>query len=905
MTSKQQEQDLFLKCLLEANVDGILAFDREFRYTTWNRAMERISGVKREQVLGQCAFELFTCLKKTGEDKYYFDALAGKSAVAENRPYTIPQSGRKGFFDGYYSPRHDEKGEVIGGVAIIRDVTDRKVTESAALDEHKRLAFHVENTPLAVIEWDHEFKVLRWSPAAQKLFGWTSEEVFGKRFSDWDFVVPEDLDAVHQVGHRQNQGQELHGISRNRNYTKLGSILHCEWYNSALYNQAGKLVSVLSLVLDVTVATRIEDALRKSEAQYRLLFESNPQAMWVYDLTTFRFLAVNDAAVRHYGYSRAEFLDMTIMDIRPPEDVELLKDHLSARDDSPDYAGEWRHRKKDGTLINVNITASKLNFAGRNAEFVLVHDVTERKKAETALRISEDRYRDLVDNSHELICTHDLEGRVLSVNPWAARVLGYPRESIIGINIRNGLLPEYRDRFDDYLRTVKTTGSARGVMKVRTATGEIRLWEYYNTLRTEGVETPIVRGMAHDVTERRQALKSEKEARMEAEAANRVKDEFLSTLSHELRTPLTAIMGWADLLLHDEVEPQKRRQAIETIFRNANSQCQLINDLLEVSRIITGKLRLDFVACELHEVIEAAAESIRPTAEAKGVRLQVLLEPNVGPVFGDHERLQQVVWNLLANGVKFTRKGGLVQITLQRINSHVEVVVTDSGVGIKPDFLPHVFDRFRQADGSTTRNYGGLGLGLAIVRHLVELHGGTAWAESGGEGQGAKFTVRLPTMTESDHKPEKVSRQPAISGFEAREKQPPSLEGLRALVIDDEIDARTLLTAMLERCGAQVVAVSSAREGLDSIENWKPDVLIADIGMPVEDGYALIKKVRALPRERGGQTPALALTAYARTEDRARALAAGYQVHLAKPVDRYDLAAVVANLAERAETAGA
>jgi PAS domain S-box-containing protein len=901
MTSKQKEEDLFLKCLLEANVDGIIAFDREFRYTTWNRAMERISGVKREDVLGKCAFDLFSCLKQTGEDEYYIAALAGESVVAENRPYIIPQSGCKGFFDGYYSPRHDEEGNVVGGVAIIRDVTDRKVAEASALDEHRRLAFHVENTPLAVIEWDQEFKVRRWSPAAQKLFGWKADEVLGKRYSDWEFVVPEDLDAVDMVGRRQNQGQELHNISRNRNYTKLGSILHCEWYNSALYTDAGKLVSVLSLVLDVTMATRIEDALRKSEAQYRLLFESNPQAMWVYDLATLRFLAVNDAAVRHYGYSRTEFLEMTIKDIRPPEDVQLLEKYLNSENAHPD-AGEWRHRKKDGSIINVDITANRLTFGGRPAEFVLVRDITERKKAEKALRISEDRYRDLVDNSHELICTHDLEGRVLSVNPWASRVLGYPQESIIGTNIRNGLLPEYRDQFDEYLRIVTTEGSARGVMKVRTATGEIRLWEYYNTLRTEGVEKPIVRGMAHDVTERRQALKSEKEARMEAEAANRVKDEFLSTLSHELRTPLTAIMGWADLLLHDEVDRDKRTQAIETIFRNANSQCQLINDLLEVSRIITGKLRLEFVACELHSVIEAAAESIRPTAEAKGVRLQVLLEPNIGPVFGDRERLQQVVWNLLSNGVKFTRKGGLVQVTLQRINSHVEIVVTDTGVGIKSDFLPHVFDRFRQADGSTTRNYGGLGLGLAIVRHLVELHGGTAWAESAGEDQGAKFTVRLPTMTLSEHQPDEVLRQPAISMVE-RDRQPASLDGLRVLVVDDEFDARVLLTAMLERCGAQVIAVGSAREGIDSVESWKPDVLIADIGMPVEDGYGLIRRVRALPKEHGGQTPALALTAYARTEDRVRALSEGYQVHLAKPVDRSELAAVVASLVERAEIA--
>lgn len=892
---EEPQEHLFLKCLLEANVDGIIAFDRDFRYTTWNRAMERISGVKSEDVLGKCAFEIFPCLRATGEDKFYLEALAGRSVVSDNRPFTM--DGRTGYFDGYYSPRHDEKGDVIGGVAIIRDVTERKVAEASALDDHKRLAFHVENTPLAVIEWDHEFRVLRWSPAAQRLFGWKAEEVLGKHFSDWEFVVPEDIEVVNQVGERQNRGTERQGISRNRNYTKLGNILHCEWYNSALYDENGKLVSVLSLVLDVTVATRIEEALRKSEAQYRLLFESNPQPMWVYDLLTLRFLAVNDAAIRHYGYSRNEFLDMTIRDIRPPEDVQLLSDYLESGNPELDHAGEWRHRKKDGTIINVEITSNRLNFAGRAAEFVLVNDITERKKAETALRISEDRYRDLVDNSHELICTHDLEGRVLSCNPWAARVLGYPVEAIVGMQIRDNLLPEYREEFDQYLHKVKTEGSARGVMKVRTATGETRLWEYYNTLRTEGVETPIVRGMAHDATERRQALQREKEARLEAEAANRVKDEFLSTLSHELRTPLTAIMGWSDLLLHNEVAPRKRRQAIETIARNANSQCQLINDLLEVSRIITGKLRLEFAACELESVVQAAVDSIRPTAEAKGVKLQVLLESNTGPIFGDRERLQQIVWNLLSNAVKFNRHGGLVQVKLQRTNSHVEVVVSDTGVGINPDFLPHVFERFRQADGSTTRTYGGLGLGLAIVRHLVELHGGAAWVESAGENQGSRFTVRFPSMVASElHAEQRIEAQaePVIERDHKR-----ALRGFRVLVVDDEFDARALVTTMLERSGAQVLAVSSTREALDSMEKWKPDVLIADIGMPIEDGYSLIRKVRALPSDRGGQIPALALTAYARTEDRIRALSEGYQMHLAKPVDRLELTTIVSKLGHK------
>ena len=896
MTKERRKQDTFLKCLLEANVDGIIAFDMDCRYTLWNRAMEEFSGVKREEVLGRSAFELFDCLKETGEDKYYLAAIAGKTVVAEARPYNIPETGRSGFFDGYYSPRHDESGSVIGGVAIIRDVTDRKRAEATAMEAH-RLAFHVENTPLAVIEWDHEFRVLRWSPAAERLFGWVSAEVLGKRFSDWNFVVPEDIEAVHEVGKRQNEGEEHHGILRNRNYTKLGSVINCEWYNSALYDERGKLISVLSLVLDITVATRIEEALRKSEAQYRLLFESNPQAMWVYDLETRRFLAVNNAAIQRYGYSRAEFLGMTIEDIRPPQEVQVLRKYLENPNPHFNQAGEWRHQTKDGTIITVEITSNRLDFEGRPAVFVLANDITERKTAEKALRDSEDRYRDLVDNSHELICTHDLEGRVISVNPWASRVLGYPQESLIGMNIRDGLLPEYRDDFDKYLEKVKNEGSAKGVMKVRTASGEVRMWEYYNTLRTQGVETPIVRGMAHDATERRQALEREKEARIEAEEANRVKDEFLSTLSHELRTPLTAIMGWSNLLLHGEVDQTRQQQAIETIARNANSQCQLIDDLLEVSRIITGKLRLDFVGCELQPVIQAAAESLRPTADAKGVKLYITLAQNLGMVMGDRERLQQVVWNLVSNAVKFTPAGGEVNVRLNRINSHLEIAVSDTGAGVHPDFLPHVFDRFRQADGSTTRAHGGLGLGLAIVRHLVELHGGEAVADSAGVGKGATFTVRFPLMLPVEppvHVDVDKNRRPAVA-----EQACVVLDGLRVLIVDDEEDARELVSVMLTKSGAAMKCASSSKEAMEIIESWRPDVLIADIGMPVEDGYGLIKRVRALPRESGGQTPALALTAYARTEDRVRALSAGYQVHLSKPVDRVELAAVVASLAER------
>jgi PAS domain S-box-containing protein len=901
LSGESFSQSLLHASLIEASVDGILAFDRECRYVAWNRAMESISGVSRDEVLGKCAFDVFPFLKETGESKYLLEALEGRSVVAENRPYAVPETGRAGFFEGYYSPLYDERGEIVGGIAIIRDITERKHAEELVNEAHQRLSSYVENTPLAVIEWDKDYRVSRWLPSAERLFGWKAEEVIGKTIDEWSFVFPEDSEAVHEVGNRQRRGLDRHSVSRNRNYTKHGAVLHSEWYNSVLYDDSGRLISVLSLVLDVTARKRIEEVMRASEEQYRLLFESNPLAMWVYDLETLRFLAVNDAAVEQYGYSREQFLDMTIEQIRPPEDVQRLHDYLALGSPRFGRAGEWRHQKKNGDIITVEITAHQLDFSGRRARLVMAVDITERKLAEKALVESEDRYRDLVDNSHELMCTHDLDGRIISVNPWAARVLGYKQETLIGLHIRDGLMPEYRYQFDDYLREIQEKGFARGIMRVRTARGETRFWEYYNTLRTQGVRSPIVRGMAHDVTERRQALKREKEARLEAETANRLKDEFLSTLSHELRTPLTAIIGWSKLLIDGEVEPDKQPKALATIARNARFQAQLIDDLLEVSRIITGKLRLEFNPCELRPVIEAVVESFRPTAEAKAVRLDLWLEPDVALIYGDVDRLRQVIWNLLSNAVKFTPRNGSVQVKLQRTESHVVIAVSDSGKGIKLDFLPHIFERFSQADGSTTREHGGLGLGLAIVRHLVELHGGTVRAESPGEGLGSTFIVSLPLIEASDTQVQapKFQGDDLVVADAKRIAHSPSLDGLRLLVVDDELDFRELVTVMLGHYGAVVKAAASAAEALVYIENWKPDVLVADIGMSGEDGYGLIRKVRALSSESGGNTPALALTAYTRPEDRLHALSAGYQIHLAKPITGPELAAAVANLAGR------
>ncbi|MGA9997952.1 MAG: ATP-binding protein [Pyrinomonadaceae bacterium] len=399
--------------------------------------------------------------------------------------------------------------------------------------------------------------------------------------------------------------------------------------------------------------------------------------------------------------------------------------------------------------------------------------------------------------------------------------------------------------------------------------------------------------------ERAEMLAREQEARKQAEEANRLKDEFLATVSHELRTPLTAVLGWAHMLRANQLDQTAREHALEVIERNARAQNQLIDDLLDMSRIITGNLRLDVRPIAPVSFIESAIESVRPAAEAKGIHIQELFDAEVSSVSGDPARLQQVVWNLLSNAIKFTPHGGRVQVRLARAGSHIEIEVSDNGDGIKAEFLPFVFDRFRQADGTMTRQHGGLGLGLAIVRQLVELHGGTVEANSPGEGKGATFTVRLPLMPLYHRETRAERDRLAASDTHSTFARSDNLAGLTVLVVDDEDDVLELIKALLGGCGAKVLTAQSAAAAFDLLERLRPDVIICDIGMPDEDGFEFIEKVRALPVERGGRIPAVALTAYARAEDRLRVLRSGYQMHIAKPMNLAELVAVVANVAGR------
>jgi len=534
----------------------------------------------------------------------------------------------------------------------------------------------------------------------------------------------------------------------------------------------------------------------------------------------------------------------------------------------------------------------------------LVERVRRAHLRAEAGRVASARLAAIVESSGDAIIGLDCDGTVSSWNESAARSFGYTQEEMIGRPIQRLLPP---DRADEETHLLERVGRGERVANFES----VRVAKDGRQVPVSLTVSPVMDGagkvvgvskIVRDVTERKRAeeereqlLESERAARVEAERASRMKDEFLATLSHELRTPLNAIVGWSHLLLTGGREAADVNKAAETIERNARMQAQLIEDLLDMSRITSGKLRLQVQRVDLAAVVEAAVETARLAAEARGVGIEASLDRSAPPVAGDPARLQQVVWNLLSNAAKFTPRGGMVRVGLAAAGeATVEITVKDTGQGIDADFLPHVFERFRQADGSTTRSHGGLGIGLAIVKHLVELHGGTVTAQSEGAGKGATFVVRLPAA------PARVPAAevaPAPAGSSDGNGRHASLKGLRVLVVDDEPDALSLVRRLLEDRGAEVTSADSVAQAIEAMAAGPPDVLLSDIGMRGEDGYTLIRRIRAMPPEEGGRVPAVALTAFARPEDRRRAMLAGFHLHLAKPVEAEELCAVVATLA--------
>ncbi|MBV8361183.1 MAG: PAS domain S-box protein [Deltaproteobacteria bacterium] len=513
----------------------------------------------------------------------------------------------------------------------------------------------------------------------------------------------------------------------------------------------------------------------------------------------------------------------------------------------------------------------------------------------------------IIDSSDDAIVSKTLDGVITSWNRGAEQMFGYSAAEAIGQHITLIIPPERHPEEDDVLAQLRRGEKIDHFETVRQTKDGRKLDISLTVSPIKDAQGRIIGAskVARDITlqkraheERERIMAREEAARRTAEEANRLKDDFLATVSHELRNPLNSIVGWAGLLSSGKRDEKTVTHAVDAILRSAQAQDQIIGDLLDVARIANGRMRLDIRPVQLIEVLESAIDAIRPATEAKQIRVQALLDPAASPLAGDPNRLRQVFWNLLSNAVKFTSKNGRIQILSQRINSHIEVVVSDTGIGIEPQLLPYVFDRFRQGDSGSDRHSTGLGLGLAIVRSLVELHGGTVRAESKGRGQGASFTVRLPTLIGPSASGEEERVHPAVEDITLAGPGP-SLINLRVLVVDDEAGAREVASGILEHAQAEVRTAESAKDALQVMDAWQPDILVADIGMPDVDGYEFIRQVRARSPESGGAIPAAALTAYARTQDRMRVLLAGYQMHVPKPIQPAELVTVVASLAKR------
>ncbi len=661
--------------------------------------------------------------------------------------------------------------------------------------------------------------------------------------------------------------------------------------------------------------------LQQSEGRFKLLVESvRDYAIFMLDPGG-HVLTWNAGAQRFKGYRAHEIIGQHFSRFYPPEALASgLPDYeLQVASRTGVFEDEGWRVKKDGSLFwaNVVITAMR-NAQGELVGFAKVtRDLTQRRAHEEELRRSEERFRLLIEGVAEYaIFMLDPNGQVATWNSGAERIKGYTADEIIGQHFsvfypdqaRESRWPEHelqvaaeKGSFTDTgwrLRKDGTTFWANvTITALRDDTGKLL---GYAKLTRDLTEAKRMEDIESINQQREEMLDAERSARMTAQRATRLKDEFLATLSHELRTPLSAILGWTQVLLRGATPkgPDEQKRAIEVIDRNARAQVQLIDDLLDLSRIMTGKLRLDLHQISFSSVVEAAVDSAKPAAEAKGIRLKTIMGAGQDIINADSARVQQVVWNLLTNAIKFTPRGGQIQVLLQRVNSHLELSVSDTGIGIPSNYLPHVFERFSQKDTSTTRAFGGLGLGLAICKQLVELHGGVITAVSEGEGKGATFSVHLPLSIVRLNEQSAQRIHPTTETPSGEMLSLPRLDGVHIFVVDDEPDARELLRTVLEDQGANVTSFASAEDALAAIKTVKPTVLVCDVGMPKMDGYQLIRKLRA-EEPRSERIPALALTAFARAEDRKRSLIAGYQAHLSKPFDVGELILVIADLVGR------
>ena len=791
-----------LKQLVDSLSAPVARCTRDLRYRWVSRAFASWLGVARDTLEGQPIADAIGDEALAAIRPYIDRVLAGERVEYEARvPYD--RLGPR-WIHGVYIPTYDEGAAPNGWLAVVRDVTDDHASRAAATAPElasRRLAALVASSDDAIVSKDLNGIVTSWNVAAERMFGYTAEEMIGRSIRT---IIPADRQSEEDdVLARIREGIRVDHFETIRQ-RKNGTLLPISLTVSPIRDNHGRIVGASKIARDISERT--------------LLIE------------------------------RTAF----------------LADAGKALAGSLDYSSTLK------TLASLAVP--------------LVADWC-------AIDVLED------GTLRRLAVAHADPLKMAFDSPYDAEAVLRSGDSLFVPDVTDDMLVEAAGGDGDRLSFLRSLALRSYVSAPLVASGRTFGALTFATAESGRQLSERDVRFVEDVASRAALAVDNARAYDEARRANRLKDEFLATLSHELRTPLNAILGYLRMMQSGLIARDKQSKAIETVTRNATSLTHIIEDVLDVSRIISGKLRLDVQSVDVARVVSDAVESVHPAAAAKGVRVTVIADPRSEPVAGDPERLQQLVWNLVSNAVKFTPRGGQVQVRVERSNSRVNIVVSDTGLGIAPEFLPHIFERFRQADAGTTRKHGGLGLGLAITRHLVELHGGTIEATSDGVGKGSTFHVSLPVMIvhgtgTSATPPAPQDRANPVSSI-------PNLRGVRILVVDDDGDALALLREILESTGAQVTTVDSAKAALQSVEMARPDVLIADLGMPDMDGFELISQLRRARNTNIRDVPAAALTAYARSEDRAKALRSGFQMHLAKPIDPGELMAAVASLAGR------
>lgn len=883
--------------ILESISDAFFSLDRDWYFTYVNTQATRVLNRTREELIGKSIWEAFPEASESIFGQEYRRAIAEQVTVNIESFYPP--------LNAWYTVR---AYPINSGLAVyFQDVTQQKIEQATFLQQQQtsqRRRAEIEaiyaTAPVGLCFNDTELRYVRINQQLAEINGSSIEQHIGKTVRE---LLPELADQLEPIYQQViDSGEPLINLEVNGANSAQPGVLRT-WLSSyyPLKDADDRVLGVNVVVQEITELKareaerrKAEALIKRSEQRYRSLFDSIDEGFCVIEVLfdetgkgiDYRFLEVNQQFEQQTGLKDA--IGKTMRELVP--EIESYWAELYGEIARTGHPVRYENAAKE---MNRWFDAYAFRFeeSEPNRIAVLFRDITDRKRTEEELRQKNAILNVINESTPTPIFVKDRQGRIIYANPATLAVFGKPESEVIGFSDREIVSSETNTTVAENDQRIMDTGQPETVEE--SPDGIRTFLATKAPYRNEAGEVIGLIGIANDITERVQferdrdrILQQEQAAREAAEKANRIKDEFLAVLSHELRTPLNPILGWIKLLQAGRLDANRTADALNTIERNAKLQVQLIDDLLDISRIMRGKLSLNREPANIATVISAATETIRLAAEAKQIKVNLESDHQDCFVYGDAGRLQQVFWNLLSNAVKFTPEHGQVTVRLAQVKRQVEVRVIDTGKGIRPDFLPYLFEYFRQEDGSITRKFGGLGLGLAIARQIVEVHGGTISAESAGENQGATFTVRLPMMQSVPSNSLSSTSSPPASGNSP-------LSGIRALVVDDDPDTRTYLGFLLETNGAIVTVVDSALHAISAIEQSPPDILLSDIGMPEMDGYALIQTIRASKHR---TIPAIALTAYARDHDRQQALESGFQKHIAKPIDPDAVISIVLEL---------